>query len=164
MDSTKLQPHWPLQPLHALSNLSPALAAAVALAVILPMLLSWATAGRSIPKIKSSKSWFATRQDFAAHGVEIIEKGFNQVKSGVFRVTAQDGELFPLARGHPRKKPKTENRGKTKGHQAHASQAPIWSSSHPNTGCHYARRRTKRSPPLAKRFVSDSLLSADTLN
>ncbi|KAF5492222.1 Cytochrome P450 monooxygenase BOA4 [Colletotrichum siamense] len=56
---------------------------------------------RGIPKITSSKSWFASRQDFAAHGVEIIEKGFKQAKSGVFRVTALDGsDLVLLAPEH----------------------------------------------------------------
>ncbi|OHW94362.1 cytochrome p450 [Colletotrichum incanum] len=97
MDSTiiPLHLHWPPQLVRLLSS-TPALAAAVLLAAAISFVLNWATTDRSIPKITSSKSWFATRQDFAAHGVEIIEKGFNQTKSGVFRVTALDGSDLVL--------------------------------------------------------------------
>ncbi|OLN88023.1 Ent-kaurene oxidase 3, partial [Colletotrichum chlorophyti] len=68
-----------------------ALAVAVFLAVAVPWLIGWVTADRSIPTITSSKSWSASRQDFTAHGVEIIEKGFKQVKSGVFKATGLNG-------------------------------------------------------------------------
>ncbi|KAF6822974.1 cytochrome p450 [Colletotrichum musicola] len=78
-----------------------ALTAAIVLSVVVPLVLRWTTSDRSIPKITSSKSWFASRQDFAAHGVEIIENGFKQVKSGVFKVTALDGsDLVLLAPEH----------------------------------------------------------------
>ncbi|GJD00033.1 cytochrome P450 [Colletotrichum higginsianum] len=102
MDSAiiPLHLHWPPQMVRLLNN-GPSLATAVLLAVVVSFLIQWATADRSIPKITSSKSWFATRQDFAAHGVEIIEKGFQQVKTGVFRVTALDGsDLVLIAPEH----------------------------------------------------------------
>ncbi|KAL0941662.1 cytochrome p450 [Colletotrichum truncatum] len=100
MDSVIIPLHWPPQLVGKLSN-GTALAGALILAALLPFVLSWITADRSIPKLTSSKSWFASRQDFATHGVEIIEKGFNQVKSGVFRVTALDGsDLILLAPEH----------------------------------------------------------------
>ncbi|KAK1991630.1 cytochrome P450 [Colletotrichum falcatum] len=97
MDSSTipLHIHWPPQLVRLLSS-TPALSTAIVFALALSFVLSRTTANRSIPKITSSKSWFATRQDFAAHGVEIIEKGFNQVKSGVFRVTALDGSDLVL--------------------------------------------------------------------
>ncbi|OHF03923.1 cytochrome P450 [Colletotrichum orchidophilum] len=99
MDSPKLLLDWP--PLF-LSYVTPgsALAVVVILVTVLPMILDQ-TAGHSIPRITSSKSWFASRKDFAAHGVEIIEKGFRQVESGVFRVTALDGsDLVLIAPEH----------------------------------------------------------------
>ncbi|KAK1974769.1 cytochrome P450 [Colletotrichum cereale] len=97
MDSSivPLHIHWPPQLVRLLSS-TPALSAAILIALALSFVLNRATADRSIPKITSSKSWFATRRDFAAHGVEIIEKGFNQVKDGVFRVTALDGSDLVL--------------------------------------------------------------------
>ncbi|KAK2746867.1 cytochrome P450 [Colletotrichum kahawae] len=80
---------------------SSALATILVLAILSPILISWMASDGAIPKITSSKSWFASRQDFAAHGVEIIEKGFKQAKSGVFRVTALDGsDLVLLAPEH----------------------------------------------------------------
>ncbi|KAK1573713.1 cytochrome P450 [Colletotrichum navitas] len=87
--------HWPPQLVQLLSS-TPALSAVILLALVLSFVLNRATEDRSIPKITSSKSWFATRQDFNAHGVEIIEKGFHEVKSGVFRVTALDGSDLVL--------------------------------------------------------------------
>ncbi|KAK2054686.1 cytochrome P450 [Colletotrichum caudatum] len=97
MDSSNIPLYIPWQPqLVRLLSSTPALSAAVLFAFVLSFVLNRITANHSIPKIKSSKSWFATRQDFAAHGVEIIEKGFNQVKSGVFRVTALDGSDLVL--------------------------------------------------------------------
>jgi hypothetical protein len=50
-------------------------------------------AGPRIPRIASANSWFASRGDFAKHGIEIIQRGFEQVESGVFRVTSLDGEM-----------------------------------------------------------------------
>lgn len=91
MDSLVLPLHWPPQLVRLMSN-PQALTAAIVLSVVVPLVLRWITSDRSIPKITSSKSWFASRQDFAAHGVEIIENGFKQVKSGVFKVTALDGK------------------------------------------------------------------------
>ncbi|KAF9871292.1 cytochrome P450 [Colletotrichum karsti] len=91
MDSTVVPLHLPPQLAGLLSN-PQALAIVIALAVVVPVIINRITSDRSIPKITSSKTWFASRDDFAAHGVEIIEKGYNQVKSGVFKVTALDGE------------------------------------------------------------------------
>ncbi|KXH46562.1 cytochrome P450 [Colletotrichum nymphaeae SA-01] len=100
MDSTTLLLHWFPQLASLLSPYS-ALAVVVVLVTILPMVMDRATAEIPIPKIASSRSWFASRQDFAANGVEIIEKGFKQVKSGVFRVTALDGsDLVLIAPEH----------------------------------------------------------------
>ncbi|KAG7048104.1 cytochrome P450 [Colletotrichum scovillei] len=100
MDSTTLPLHWFPQLASLLSPYS-ALAVVVVLVTILPMVMDRATAEIPIPKIASSRSWFASRQDFAANGVEIIEKGFKQVESGVFRVTALDGsDLVLIAPEH----------------------------------------------------------------
>ncbi|KAJ0296863.1 hypothetical protein COL516b_011249 [Colletotrichum fioriniae] len=100
MDSTTLPLHWFPQLLSLLTPYS-ALAVVVVLVTILPMVMDRATAEIPIPKITSSRSWFASRQDFAANGVEIIEKGFKQVKSGVFRVTALNGsDLVLIAPEH----------------------------------------------------------------
>ncbi|KAK1505350.1 cytochrome P450 [Colletotrichum abscissum] len=54
-----------------------ALAVVVVLVTILPMVMDRATAEKPRPKIASSGSWFANKQNFAANGVDIIEKGFN---------------------------------------------------------------------------------------
>ncbi|KAF6806103.1 cytochrome p450 [Colletotrichum sojae] len=100
MDSPVLPLHWPPQLVRLMIN-PQALTAAIVLSVVVPLVLRWITSYQSIPKITSSKSWFASRQDFAAHGVEIIENGFKQVKSGVFKVTALDGsDLVLLAPEH----------------------------------------------------------------
>ncbi|KAK1962326.1 cytochrome P450 [Colletotrichum sublineola] len=101
MDSSTipLHIHWTPQ-LVRLPSSTPALFV-ILFAIALWFALNRATADRSIPTIKSSKAWFSTRQDFAAHGVEIIEKGFKQVKSGVFRVTALDGsDLVVISPDH----------------------------------------------------------------
>ncbi|KAK1725124.1 hypothetical protein CaCOL14_011046 [Colletotrichum acutatum] len=100
MDSTALPLHWFPQLASLLTPYS-VLAVVVVLVTILPMVMDRATTGIPIPKISSSRSWFASRQDFAVNGVEIIEKGFKQVKSGVFRVTALDGsDLVLIAPEH----------------------------------------------------------------
>lgn len=69
----------------------PAISIAVLLGFTVSWILSRASAGRSIPKVASSKCGVASRKDFADHGMEIIQKGFDHVKSGVFRVTSLDG-------------------------------------------------------------------------
>ncbi|KAL2878418.1 hypothetical protein SGCOL_006392 [Colletotrichum sp. CLE4] len=100
MESTTVPLHWFPQLASLLTPYS-ALAIVVVLVTILPMVMDRAPPEISIPKVTSSNSWFASRQDFAAHGVEIIEKGFKQVKSGVFRVTALDGsDLVLIAPEH----------------------------------------------------------------
>ncbi|TEA18524.1 Cytochrome P450 monooxygenase ATR2 [Colletotrichum sidae] len=79
-----------------LLNNPQALLATVVLAVFASLIFSWATADRSIPRITSSKSWYASRDDFRSHGVEIIAKGYNSVQSGVFKVTGLDGSDLVL--------------------------------------------------------------------
>ncbi|KAI0162656.1 cytochrome P450 [Pestalotiopsis sp. NC0098] len=79
----------------------PAISIAVLLGFTVSWILSRASAGRSIPKVASSKCGVASRKDFADHGMEIIQKGFDHVKSGVFRVTSLDGsDLVILAPKH----------------------------------------------------------------
>lgn len=73
----------------------PVIAIAVSLGLVISWILSRASAGRSVPRIASSNSWIASRKDFADHGMGIIQHGFDQVKSGVFRVTSLDGETHP---------------------------------------------------------------------
>ncbi|KXH28261.1 cytochrome P450 [Colletotrichum simmondsii] len=100
MDSNLLPVHWFPQLASLLTPYS-ALAVVVVLVTILPMVMDRATPEIPIPKVASSRSWFASRHDFAANGVEIIEKGFKLVKSGVFRVTALDGsDLVLIAPEH----------------------------------------------------------------
>ncbi|UQC84101.1 cytochrome P450 [Colletotrichum lupini] len=76
MEYTTLSLHWFSQLASLLTPFS-ALAVVVVLVTILPMVMDRATAEKPKPKIASSGSRFANRQDFAANGVEIIEKGFN---------------------------------------------------------------------------------------
>lgn len=78
-----------------LFHVDPAISIAVLLGLTVSWILSRASASRSIPKVGSSESWVASRKDFAHHGMDIIQKGFDHVKSGVFRVTSLDGKTYP---------------------------------------------------------------------
>ncbi|ETS74380.1 hypothetical protein PFICI_14246 [Pestalotiopsis fici W106-1] len=100
MDFATLTQYWPRQLAFLPSNYTAAVLA-VFVAMAVSFSISWANAGPSIPRIASTKSWFASRRDFADHGIEIIQKGFDQVESGVFRVTSLDGsDLVILAPRH----------------------------------------------------------------
>lgn len=79
MDSISIPPYLQGQVAGLLSN-TLALALTVLLVVAASFVIRAATSN-PIPKISSSKAWLASRQDFATHGVDIIEKGFQQVRA-----------------------------------------------------------------------------------
>ncbi|KAF3015033.1 hypothetical protein E8E14_009951 [Neopestalotiopsis sp. 37M] len=92
MDFSVLAHYLPQQWVILQSNYPTILIAVFFAALCLSRNLRQNEARPHIPRIASANSWFASRGDFAKHGIEIIQRGFEQVESGVFRVTSLDGE------------------------------------------------------------------------